>query len=73
MDKQHPKTTRENQINLIIMPKFLRISNFCSIFAPNLGAYGKEERNSENGIGINPTVGEHREPHSRNPWQASYA
>ena len=39
--------------------KNLYIPNFCSIFAPRLGAYGKEERNSESRIGINPAVGEH--------------
>ena len=39
--------------------KYLHMSEKSCNFAPSLGAYGKEERNSKSRIGINPAVGEH--------------
>jgi hypothetical protein len=59
------KAAQNNQISektSLLVKKTLNnlyVSKKMSTFAPNLGAYGKEERNSESRIGINPAVGEH--------------
>jgi len=46
------KYAKKIQINLHFQAKFLYISNICCNFAPSLGAYGKDERNSESRIGM---------------------